>query len=207
MVGKLKVTVDGSKLNTKERREKAQLVADEMRLVYNSDVFRGIFLTLLDQRDYQKGELSDWRYHTPDEIYRYFMNGVEVLSPELDYEVDFFVDDYYTFKKVIGHTYPNDKYVYSNTKYLDRRSSKLVGSNFTHEYGHKKGFKHDFRRTKRREDSLSYLLNIAYERAWDVIFGDISERDKVLVCKRRWIFFKKCWWENSAVGGKQLRLI
>lgn len=207
---KLKVTLDGKKLNTIERREKAQLIAEEMQIVYNSDVFKEVFLDLLDKRDYKSGELSKWAYETPDAIYAYFMNGVEILSPELDYEVDFFLDDYYTIKRVIGHTYPSDKYVYTNTRYFDVSSSKMSGSNFTHEYGHKKGFKHDFRRTSRRNDSLCYILNDAYEIAWERIFGDVSERDKRLVCKRVWYKLwigKKCWWVTSAIQSQQLRLV
>lgn len=194
---KLKVTVDGKKLNTIQRREKAQLVSDEMEIVYNNPIFKEVFIELLKTRDYKNGELSTFRLDTPEEIYNYFMNGVEILSPEQDYEVDFFLDDYYTFKNVIGHTYPSDKYVYTNTKYSDVRNTKLCGSNFTHEYGHKKGFSHDFKRTARRNNSLCYILNDAYEISWDRIFGEASATEKILVCRRVWYKLwigKKCTW-------------
>lgn len=188
----LRVNINYDKLNTEERRLKAGLVADEMQLILNSDLFKEKFLAIADYH----GELSKWKDATITEIFAYLMNGSEILSPDIDGEIDLFVDDYYTPKRVIGHTYDSDRFIYTNTKYFDTYSTKLVGSNFLHEYGHKKGFDHDFKSTARRDFSLCYLLNDIYERTWDELLGDPSERDKVLVCTRSWrtLFFQRCRW-------------
>lgn len=195
---KVKVNIDYSRYNTQERRDKAQLVENEMQLILRSNKFKENFINLLSLRDYQEGELSIWASHSPEEIYNYLMDGSEILTPELDCEIDIVLDDYYTWKRVIGYTYKNTNIIYSNTKYLDSYSSKEVGSNYIHEYGHKKGFDHDFRNTARRADSLCYLLNIAYEKTWEDMFGDdTSPSDKVLECFRTWCtlwLFKKCNW-------------
>jgi hypothetical protein len=190
----LRVKIDGEKLNTKERRDKANLIEDEMQLIVNHPRFKELFM----QMDYH-GELSLWRKATITEIWNYFINGAEVLDPELDNEIDIYVDDYYKPTRTIGHTYPSDPYIYTNTKYFDHTSSKNSGSNFLHEYGHKKGFSHDYKDTPRRDFSLCYQLNEVYEQVWEELFGDPSERDLVQVCYRSWktFWFKRCYWKKS----------
>jgi len=123
------------------------------------------------------------------------MEGAEVLDPEVDYEIDIYVDDYYSLKKVIGYTYRNTKYQYVNSRYFDKRSTKLIGSNVLHEYGHKLGFGHDFRRTKRRPFSVCYQLNDIYEECYDQLMGNLPQRIKK--CYRSWrtLWLKKyCYW-------------
>ena len=186
----LKMNFDVSKLNTEERKKKALLVRDEMDLIINSDLFKEKFLGLTDYH----GELSVWKDATITAIYQHIMEGAETLSPEIDNEMDLFVDDYYTIKRVIGMTYESDKFIYTNTKYFDTNSTKAVGSNFLHEWGHKIGFDHDFKATSRRDFSLCYLLNTIYEECWDEMFGEPSDNDKVLVCKRYLFFFQRCNW-------------
>ena len=195
----MEVLIDGSKLNTKERQDKALLVQAEMKRVLNHENFKENLLYLLRTRNYAEGELSEWRHHSPESIYEYLMDGSEILHPEKDGVLNLWVDDYYSFKKVIGYTTRSDDYIYSNTKYLDHRSAKMVGSNYVHEWGHKKGFSHDFRSTSRRRNSLCYLLNIAYETTWDDLYtGDVvPEADKIKVCTRTWYTLwlgKKCKW-------------
>lgn len=195
---KLKVNINFAKLNTITRRKKAAIIQNEMELILKSVEFRDNLINLLDASDYQNGELSKWGDATPEEIYTHIMRGQEILSPELDNEIDIIVDDYYSLKSVIGYTYPNDPQQYTNVRFFDVRTSKANGSNFFHEYGHKLGFKHDFRRTKRRKFSLCYLMNIAYEQTHDMLFqGTTSPSDAVLVCTRPWYFLKlvrKCHW-------------
>ena len=190
----LRVNVDFTKLDTLTRKRKALNVQYEMQSVLRSDYFRLAFIGLLSSRNYQHGETSKWKYASEGEIYLHLMQGGEVLTPEKDNNIDIEVDDYYSFKRVIGYTYPNIKTQFVNSKYFDSRTSRLCGSNFLHEYGHKLGFGHDFRRTSRRADSLCYLLNEAYEAAHSIMYPSTNPNDKVLMCKRRWIFFKTCRW-------------
>lgn len=186
----LKINIDAVKLDTEERRLKAHLVADEMQLIINSDIFREKFLAI----DNLSGEFSAFKAWTITELYKYFMDGSEILTPEFDGEIDLEIDDYYAPSSAVGKTYPGRPTVFVNTKFFDSRTSKLVGSNFTHEYGHKKGFEHSFHDTPTRKYSLCYWLNRIYEETWDELLGEHSVNDKVLVCTRRLFFFQKCTW-------------
>ena len=196
---KLKVNIRFHALDTVTRRNKAQVIQNEMLLIMRSDLFKQRLLKKLDERDYQNGELSKWKHASPDEIYIHIMRAQEILNPEADNEVDLWVDDYFTWSGVVGHTYKNDPYIYTNTRFFDVRTSKLNVSNFLHEWFHKLGFGHDFRSTRRRKDSLCYLGNEVYEECWDIMFGEPSANDKVLVCYRSWkrLWFKKCYWKYA----------
>jgi hypothetical protein len=185
-----KITIDASKMDTLERREKIQTVAGELHTVINSRIFMDEVMKMRTH-----GERSKLKDLSNREIYDLLMKGAETLDPEVDYEWDIFVDDYYTFKRVVGYTYLNKKWIYVNTKYFDTRSTKLIGSNIVHEQSHKLGFSHDFRSTKDRPFSVSYQLNLAYERAYDRIYGkEIKTKKKV--CSRSWrrLWIKKCKW-------------
>ena len=121
------------------------------------------------------------------------MSGVEELDPDADHTIDIEVDDYYTFKKVIGHTYPNTRTIHTNTKYFDstditpgNHHRKQSGSNFLHEYFHKIGFDHDFRATSRRPSSLCYQGNRVYEECWDVLVAPELKRVDSTRSYRKW---------------------
>lgn len=172
-----------------------------MNIVLNHEIFHKVLLDILDNSPYGSGELSDFKYWNPKDLIEYFFDGSEKLSPIKDGVMNIDLDDYYTIKKVIGYTNKNTPTIFTNTKYFDKRTSKLIGSFFCHEYGHKKGFDHHFFNTKVRQFSLSYLLNVAYEKAWELIFnGDQAAADKKIVCKRTWktLFLKKvCYAINN----------
>lgn len=174
-----KITIDGSRLNTEWRREKAQRVAHEMHTVINSKIFQDKVLKMD-----KWGETSKYKDAPNIEIYQMIMRGAEVLDPVVDNEIDIYVDDYYSIKRVIGYTYANTKWIYTNTRYVDSYHSKLVGSNFIHEYGHKLGFDHDFRSTARRPYSICYLLNDIYEQCYAILFK--QTKSEVRVCYRSW---------------------
>lgn len=168
----IKVELDGSKLNTCERRQKASDVAQEMEIIINSEVFKDKFYQELMNRNYHVGETSKWKDTHPTEIIAHFYSGWERLRPMDDYIFQIDIDDYWTFKRVIGYTKSNISTVFVNTKYFDKRSLMLCGSNICHERGHNIGFTHDFRNTKRRKDSVCYILNDVYEFTHNKLFRD-----------------------------------
>jgi hypothetical protein len=194
---KLQMNIDGSALNTEERRLKAQVVRGEMALIWNSPEFR---VNLLTELETMRGELSKWKSATPVEIFDYLMDGSEILDPIADGEMDLLVDDYYTRANTVGYTKPGTKYIFVNTRYFDTNSSKKCGSNFSHEYGHKKGFSHDSKDTDRRDFSICYIINKAYEKTWDELLGTPAENDKVLVCKKFLIFWQRCYWVKTGTA-------
>ncbi len=190
------VNINTEKLNNQLRRDKALKAVSQLERVINSDVFEKIFIETLMNTDYSQAELSSFFKAAPKEIFDLLMSGKELLSPEADHKMNIIIDDYYSIKRVVGFTYPSEPTIYVNTKYFDKRSSKLIGSNLLHEYGHLQGLKHDFKSTSRRPSSLCYLFNDIYEKAYDLYF-DIDPSPNKKYCKRTWytaFLKKKCWY-------------
>lgn len=178
-----KINIDASKIDTEERYQKIQDVALELHTVINSKIFMDQVLKMR-----KHGERSKYKDYSNMEIYRMIMNGAETLDPVVDNEWDIFIDDYFSWKRVIGYTMRNIKTIFVNTRYFDSRPRVLCGSNIVHEYGHKLGFSHDFRATAVRPFSICYQLNNCYEVAYRKIFN--MKPIKKTVCKRSW---KSLW--------------
>lgn len=181
-------------MNTPARREKLIQVAEELERVLSSVMFRDEILKLTKAD--KVGELSDWRGMPNLSLYNHITSGADRFDSNKDNVMDVFVDDYYSFKRVIGYTTLNSKYIYVNTKYFDKRSNKLVGSNILHEYGHQLGFSHDFRATSRRPNSICYKLNGIYEKCHDIIIKKGLTWKKVFV-RRKWCGMPIYRWVQS----------
>lgn len=172
------INIDASKIGSQERKDKLAIVAQEMHRVINSTLFRDKIMQIKKQ-----GELSKFKNQPNSLIYKHIMSGQEVLDDELDYELDIFVNNYFSLKRVIGYTKPSIKTIFVNTRYFDKRNTRDIGSNILHEYGHKLGFKHAFRKTRNRHLSLCYQLNKAYEDCYDKLFGIPQYKT---ICYRNW---------------------
>ena len=191
----MKVLINVEKLDNDLRKTKAIKVAAEMEIIINLQLFKDNFISILERSDYRNGELSGWKNKTSLEIYDHFMSGAETLTPQKDGVMNIEVDDYYTFKSVFGYTMEHIPTIFTNTKYFDVNTTKEIGSNFCHEWGHKIGFDHDFKSTYRRNFSLCYLLNLIYEKTYNQHFGLIVD-DQKIYCKRKWYapWKKVCWY-------------
>lgn len=137
---------------------------ERMETVLTSHVFFECFLMEVAKSYYLCGERSKWKDKSADEIFAQI------------FPITLWIKQYNSFKNVVGYGYPNDKWIYLNTKFLDQRSVfdeeslMLVGSNLLHEHGHDQGFEHDFYDTPERKFSICYILNRAYERAYRIIY-------------------------------------
>lgn len=185
----IKVEIDASRMDTRERRLKCVRVAVEMEKVLNSPEFKANLLSMPDH----SGELSSYRNLTKEQLYDFLMAGAERLNPKNDNTLNLAVDDYYTFKGVIGYTYQDTHIIYSNTKFFDSNDltrenhhMKMTGSNFIHEWGHKLGFDHDFNSTPRRPQSICYQLNEVYEKTWDEVILPTLQKYPKIIYYRRW---------------------
>lgn len=167
----LEITYDMSGVSGS--KNKAVLIAaiERMKIVLLSDYFLQALYDVIETSNDLEGELSTWKNATVHEIYKNlfdFENGTHKIHLTLH--------TYYSAKRVIGYGYAGTTDIYLNTKYLgaytvdDLSDLKAVGSNLTHEHGHDCGFDHDFKATARRKNSICYLLNDAYEIAFDQIF-------------------------------------
>lgn len=112
--------------------------------------------------------------------------------------IDLFLNTYYTYKNVLGYGYPSSKNIHLNTKYLSQyRADNLIdlmkiGSNILHEHTHKIGAEHDFYDTKRRPNSLSYIMNRVYEKTFKELYG-IEETPTVTPVRRK-VWYKPWTW-------------
>lgn len=174
-----KINIDASKIDTEERYQKIQDVAFEIHTVLNSTIFRDLVMKMK-----KHGERSKYKDYSNAEIYQILMKGAETLDPVEDYEWDIYIDDYFSLKRVIGYTKRNIKTIFVNTRFFDTRHRALCGSNIVHEQSHKLGFSHDFRSTKDRPFSVSYQLNICYEKAFSKIYNIYPEVK--VICRRSW---------------------
>lgn len=174
-----KITIDASRLDTQERIDKINDVAIEMHTVVNSRLFMDAVL-----RMNKKGERSVYKDLSNAEVYKMIMEGSEILDPVKDHELDIFIDDFFSMKRIIGYTKRNIKTIFVNTRFFDKRHRCLIGSNILHEASHKLGFGHDFRSTPDRPFSVSYQLNGIYETCYRKIFN-IHPYLKT-VTKRNW---------------------
>lgn len=161
------LTIDFTRLNTTARKAKALKTQEEMQVIINSENFKQKVLAM----NYH-GETSHWKRASAREIYEVIMAGTETLVDEEDKIISIILDDYWTLRGVIGYTYPDSATVFVNTRYYDKRESKLVGSNILHEYFHTLGGSHDSTRTPERPYSICYQLNRVYEQCHNEIFGD-----------------------------------
>lgn len=97
----------------------------------------------------------------PEEVYLKIMEGAEVLDPEQDYEWDMKIIPYYSrFSKVVGYTYPDKKEIWVNMKFYNRSNFTQgdIAENFSHEYMHKLGFGHSYRRNDNWPFTVPYAV-------------------------------------------------
>jgi hypothetical protein len=102
---------------------------------------------------------SDNQGLSNNQIYDVLMSGQEVLNPDLDYTWNINLHLYTKrFSKAIGYTYPNVTWVKSNLRFLRSMSIAEIAGHIAHEHCHKLGFKHDFKKTKKRPFSVPYAI-------------------------------------------------
>lgn len=122
----------------------------------NSEEFKKFILghTFQEELQFADTALSN------EEVYKTIMGGKEILSNELDYELDVILIPYYSRKRVIGYTYPSRKEIWVNMRYYNKAnwSEADVAGNLTHEPMHKLGFKHSHKRSWRWPYTVPYAV-------------------------------------------------
>lgn len=72
-------------------------------------------------------------------------------------------ETYWTLRRVLGYTLPNQNKIWINRRLMFRWNTCDLGSLLAHESSHKAGYGHDFRPTKRRPFSVPYSVNYAFD--------------------------------------------
>lgn len=144
---------------------------EDMKTVLAHPYFFECFKDEIENSNGLEGELSKWKTATPEQIFLQLFYKVVDGVGYISYQVR----TYYSPKRVIGFGVASDDVTNINTKYLqtysieDQEDRKEVGSNLLHEKFHDRGMEHDFNPTRRRKNSVAYLANRAYERAYSHI--------------------------------------
>jgi hypothetical protein len=126
----------------------------EIEATINTAHFKKLILNYVYDGKKQFAQTSDLN----TTVYRNILEGKETLSPELDNEWDLAVIPYYKNNNVVGYTYPSRNEVWVNLKFYYKYEVSQIANNLAHEYMHKIGYGHDFRRTKRRNYSVPYAV-------------------------------------------------
>ena len=184
----LKFKIKASENFTAKEKSRLEEARVKLEICVNHPSFKKRFF----QADFS-GETSQWKDRRRMDIWNHFVSGAETLSPGVDHEADITQDIFnpnFWTRNVVGYTYPN-----TATQWINRRMFKFwklsrVASNILHEWGHKLGFDHDHKATKRRPFSICYQLNDILETVWSELF---DERMPTLPKKRRRRFNWRFW--------------
>lgn len=80
--------------------------------------------------------------YTNAQIYQKILEGAEALQPIRNNTLDAEIELYYAASNIVGHTYPNSKRIWINSKYFMNYTAAGVAHNLIHEWMHKLGFNH-----------------------------------------------------------------
>ena len=139
-----------------EHKVKLEKAAEIVERVWNSEEFKQ---RILDFRMvYTTGALwwkqtrVSYRFaqyvpnvYTPEFVYHDLMDGSESLSPDNDHEID--IELKLEEVRVVGYTYPHVPWQVLGWWVLRTWEPHEIAGNLAHEYCHKKGYDHSFRRS------------------------------------------------------------
>ncbi len=150
--------------------KRAEGAADVLELVINSAEFRDKILNHTWKR---KKQFADNDGLTNEQIYQKIMAAFETrYGKPNDGTIDLDLELYYSRKRVLGYTSPSTSKIYLNTKYFDYFDAVSLASNLAHEWTHKLGFDHDFRRTRRRPYSVPYAVGTIVHEVAEKLLGN-----------------------------------
>lgn len=142
--------------NFKAEQEAKMLTAVALiKKVVASDEFRDRILN----HEYEgKKCFKDNLGLTNAQIYQKILNASETLNPGNNNAMDVELELYFEPANTIGHTYPNVKQIWMNTKYYDKFSPVYITDNLFHEWLHKIGFDHEVKFSNTRRFSVPYAI-------------------------------------------------
>lgn len=115
-----------------------------------------------------KNKILNYRYNGQEkfhdtnlsnaQVYQKILEGAEKLNPRKNNSLDITLKLYTESQNVIGYTLPTVNMVWMNTKYFNYFTPADVTGNLMHEWLHKLGFGHDYKRTPQRPYSVPYAI-------------------------------------------------
>jgi len=93
------------------------------------------------------------------EIHNHLMTGAEKLNGEIDNEADINLRIDRSFgRRCIGYTYKNSIWQYLCQWVFSSYGPENIASNLAHEWCHKMGYSHEYKKTSRRKYSVPYAV-------------------------------------------------
>ena len=136
---------------TKEEIEKHILAVNNAVKVLNSKRFKEKFLKL---------KLTNTDGLNNTQIYDKLMSGADDFNPEVDRDIDVYVEMYFKNNRVVGYTKPSINKTYLNRKFFRSFDAADVACNLVHEYLHKVGFDHY---SAKEHSSVPYAIGYLVE--------------------------------------------
>lgn len=96
------------------------------------------------------------------EIYDTLMSGAEkwpqptAADHFMDYDLILYKPKWYQSKNVLGYTNQNTRVIHINRYFFNKADINEIAMNLVHEWTHKMGFDHDYKKTARRPYSVPY---------------------------------------------------
>ena len=169
----MKTTVRLNSVSGFSENEKAklQIALKFLETAINSELFKARVLT---HTWLGKKTFADNQGFTNEEIYNLIMSGKEVLKPVSDNVIDISLVIYtamFRGRNVVGFTYPNTSTQWVNRRFFTTMTPAQIAGNLIHEYGHKLGFDHDYKSTKKRPYSVCYAIGKIITDVIEVIYS------------------------------------
>jgi len=111
------------------------------------------------------------------QVYEYLMSGAEKYPSQtgadqfMDYDLVLYKPKWYQSKKVLGYTSQDTNIIHVNKKFFNDAEVNQIAMNLVHEWTHKMGFDHDFKRTSRRPSSVPYGIGYIIRDLGNKMYG------------------------------------
>ena len=137
-----KVEVHETKNATIAEREIFLLACKELELEINHDGFWVECARLYESWECKKWFKDDRRYQTFEEFKKEYLSGADNFNKAEDGDLDVHVIFYYSFKNVVGYTYPSTWFTWVNRKLFKGFNVGDIAGYVAHEGLHNMGLDH-----------------------------------------------------------------
>lgn len=157
-LGPVKVNLIASKGFSVKERETLNKAVVIFETVINSEEFKQEILNYTYQK---KPHFVNNNGQTNEQIFATIMAGKETFTEQADSVADFDLTIYnsgWTGRNVVGYTNPGTSKIFMNRRFYSTFEPYEIAGNMAHEWCHKLGYDHDYKRTARRAYSIPYAV-------------------------------------------------
>jgi hypothetical protein len=167
----LRVQIDALHGFSQIEEEKVERATSVLEVALNSEEFRNEVLNFT-----WNGERSfaDNGGLTNEQIYSAIMEARETYSDQEDHianlDLTLYSSPFFKRWSVVGYGYPDKPQIYVNRNYFKIMSLASIAGLLAHEWCHKLGFNHDYKRTAKRPYSVPYGVGGIVTQIADALF-------------------------------------